>query len=521
MSAAKAKKKTSQGFEMVYNESGVMRRVPIQQGAPTGVSAPPRPTIVTAAVSSSAAAARQSSSPPPEEEDLVFGESGEILTGEARAKVLAEQAPKPPEEEEEELVFGDNGQILTGEARARALAEVAEQNKRNAEAARLAAAAKAAATGGPSRKPRKLLPSKGATQIAELNDVEKMKLFYRYRAKFPSFFVYTAEGNLEVKEGNAAKIPAMTIPLRAFSELREEELEELFRAQDEIKIDIEQSYTSKLLALREAYDAYDPRNPETMKAIVQLNEEVRELSVVRNTSIFPERWTKEIESIDTRDILLHLPYEERKLGYPVYLFKRFPLARKDAEGHYREHGEAVAEGMEGGATVVLFLTNPEDPKTGEFHPAAEREFVYNETRYVSPYQAYEAERFKELENDEMVTKLLGTRSAKTIRSLISGETRQPSFPIKLWEDILETFYTQFKDAAENLKNTGSARFHMMDKLIGSPEYANALANVRTKLKERENEAPGMVDEVKMSVITKDEQNKAKVGAIVNNFRNRV
>ncbi len=118
----------------------------------------------------------------------------------------------------------------------------------------------------------------------------------------------------------------------------------------------------------------------------------------------------------------------------------------------------------------------------------------------------------------MVSKLLGTRSAKTIRNLVSGEKRQPKFPIKLWEEILEAFYTQFKDAAETLKATGSARFHMMDKQIGTPEYANALANVRTKLKEQENEAPGMMDEVKQSVITEDEQKKAKVGAIINNFR---
>ena len=171
--------------------------------------------------------------------------------------------------------------------------------------------------------------------------------------------------------------------------------------------------------------------------------------------------------------------------------------------------------MEGGGTVVLFLTNPEDPKTGPFHPAAEREFVYNETRYVSPYQAYETERFKQMEDDFMVKKLLGTRSAKTIRNLVSGEKRQPQFPIQLWEEILEAFYTQFKDATESLKATGSARFHMMDKLTGSPEYANALANVRTKLKERENDAPGMVDDVKLSVISEDEQKKAKVGAIIN------
>jgi hypothetical protein len=90
----------------------------------------------------------------------------------------------------------------------------------------------------------------------------------------------------------------------------------------------------------------------------------------------------------------------------------------------------------------------------------------------------------------------------------------------LWEDILESFYTQHKDATEALKATGSARFHMMDKQIGTPVYANALASVRTKLKEKENDAPGFLDKVKQSVISEKEQNNAKVGAIINNFRRR-
>jgi hypothetical protein len=118
----------------------------------------------------------------------------------------------------------------------------------------------------------------------------------------------------------------------------------------------------------------------------------------------------------------------------------------------------------------------------------------------------------------MVNKLLGTRSEKTIRNLVANEPDQPQNPLKLWEEILESYYTQFKDAAEALKATGSARFHIRDKQVAPPEYANALANVRTKLKERENDAPSDIGPVSRSVITKEEQEKAKVGAIVNNFR---
>jgi len=475
-------KKTTPAYEMVENETGALRRVPVG-------TARPRPSFVTAAIRS----------PPAEEveEELVFNETGEV-TGNARAAAIAEADARLRAQEEEELVFNDIGEV-TGEARA---------------------AAQAAARPPPPPAPksaRKPKAAKAVDAFQQANSDEKIKLFYFYRSKFPKYFVYTAEGNLEIKP-NPKEIPPGIIPLRAFGPLKPEELEDIETNQKERQLEIEGQYVIKLKELRQAYDMYDPMNPESSSTIVRLNEELREVSVLRNTALYPEQWTKTLESVDTRRILLNQPHEERKLGYPVFLFKRYSLSRKDAEGHYREHGEANQAGMSGGGTVVLFITDTEDPNTGPFHPETEREFVYNETRYSSPYQAFETERFKELDDEKMVKQLLGTRSAKTIRTLVSKEPRQPQQPLILWESILEAFYTQFKDAMENLKATGSARFHMMNKQTGTPDYANALANVRTKLKEKENDAPGMIDVVKNSVITEDEQKKAKVGAIIHNVR---
>ena len=484
-------KRSAPAYEMVQNETGAFTRVPVRPSAP-------RPAIVA-----TAARLPPPVSPPAEEveEELVFNNTGEV-TGEARNQALATQqtrgrVPEEVKNEDDELVFDDTGEV-TGPQRQATVA-----------AARTAAR--------PVRKEKVTQGSKAVRAFQAASQDEKIKFFYLYRSKFPNYFVYTPEGNLEIKP-NPKEIPPAVLTLKAFSPLRPEELEEIERRQDEEREKAEAQYVVKLRELRAANDALNPLNPESVATVVRLNQEVRDISFLRNKALYPERWIKTIESVDTRKILLDQPHEERKLGYPVNLFKRFSLSRADAEGHYREHGEATSAGMEGGGTVVLFITDPDDPKTGQFHPATEREFVYNETRYASPYQAFEAERFKELENDAMVQKLLGTRSAKTIKTLVAMESKQPQFPLKLWEEILEAIYTQFKDAAEDLKNTGSARFHMMDKQIGTPEYANALANVRTKLKERENDAPDTLDAVKQSVITQDEQKKAKVGAIINNFR---
>lgn len=369
----------------------------------------------------------------------------------------------------------------------------------------------------PVRKPRK---QKKTPDWMTLDPSEKIRAFYEYRAKYPSFFTYTAEGNLQVKPENPLGIPASTIPLRAFSALTLEEREELDQKQKEEQQDVEERYVQKMRELRTLYSAYEsaPSDPSVAKEIVKVNEQMRELSVLRNKALYPERWVSVVANPEVRVIRLEMSAEQRKLGYDAYLLKRFGLSRDDAEGHYREHGASEGSGQEGGGTVVLFLTTPEDPTTGVFHPATEREFVFNKTRYASPYQAYHVERFKEVEDDPLVEKLLGTRSAKTIRQLITGYPKPIPPSPKLWEEIYEALLTQHKDLGDKLKATGSARFHMMDKLIGDPAVATALVAVRTKLKEHDEQAPTGGDEVLQSVITKDEQQKAKVGAIIQNVR---
>jgi hypothetical protein len=495
--ALKPKGKPKVQYEMVVDETGALVRRPISTAVvpPPPPSSTVRPSITTAAIAASLA--------PQNEEELVFDESGEELTGEARAKAQAEAVARL---DEEELVFDESGEELTGEARTQAQvqtrgeeAPVQVQTQRQKEA-----------------KPRKL--PKNVATFQEVNDKEKVKIFYRYRQKYPKFFAYTAEGNLEIKAENPVALPATVIPMRAFSTLEPEELKEIEDFRDEMELADNERYVVLLNELRKANEEYNPEVLDSMVKIVRLNKQLQEILVTKTNVLYPERWTKQIENPTISDILLNQPHEERKMGFDVYIFKRNVLSRNDAEGHYRAHGVFRPGGMEGGNTVVLFITNPEDQKTGLYHPATEKEFVYNETKYASPYQAYEVERFKLLEDEGMVKKLLGTRSAKTIRSLVSQEKEQPQNPVKLWEEILEALYTQAPELAKKLKETGSARFHMMDKLIGMPEYAVALANVRTKLKEAEDDAPANIDSIKQSVISEEEQKKAKVGAIINNFR---
>jgi len=489
-----AKKSKAPAYELVVDEeTGAMRRVPVTaaKAAPvTAAKAAPvvpalQPLPPAAPRTAIASAALASIRPPEVEEELVFNNTGELTGAEREAALLAAPPPPPP-------------------------APVAPA------APVEAATAAATATAKKARRPKQ------TTNWASLSDVEKMQQVYRYRAKYPQFFVYTAEGNLMIKENNPVGLPAGTVTLRAFSSLRPEELEELETQRQEHQDDVESKYVIKLKELRTAYDMYQssPQDASLAFAVVNLNEEVRRLSVLRNKALYPEQWTSILSNPEIRSLLLSQTHEERKFGYDAYLYKRLSMSRMDAEGHYRAHGEG-AQGQEGGGeTTVLFITDVDDPHTGQFHPVTETEFVYNETKYASPYQAFEVERFKELGDEEMIKNLLGTRSWRTIKQIVSQDSRSAKQPLVLWQDILEALYTQHKEMAEALKATGSARFHLMDKQIGTPDYSNALVSVRTKLKERDEEAPSGPGDVNLSVISKDQQQKDKVGAIINTFRHR-
>lgn len=366
---------------------------------------------------------------------------------------------------------------------------------------------------GKTRKLRVGVPKEGA------NDVERMKYFYQMRAKDPVQYTYTPEGDLRMPA--VKDMPAVTIPLRYFSGLEPEERQELETRRTTDLLEIEAAYEESLLTLREAIAKYREGGQldEDAIAVVRANEEVRLNSKLRSDFAYPSKWIKDIENPTTSDILLNQRYEERKMGFDVFLFKRQDLSKDNAWGHYRASrpAEGVMEG--GGNTSVLFITDVEDKQTGIFHPAYIREFVFSETQYVSPYQAFEAERFKELGNETIRKQILGTRSARTISNIAEKEDKQPANPNKLWEAILDAFYTQHTDLAEKLKETGSAKFHTMDKQIGSQVYVDALEKVRTRLRE-DSGAEKATEIAKESAITVEEQKKARTGAIIHNFRRR-
>ena len=359
-----------------------------------------------------------------------------------------------------------------------------------------------------------------------VSDKELMEDFYKKRSKDPLHYIYTPEGNLlskGIKKKDGTIVPDRTIPLRPFSSLLPEEREQLEQDRLEALADIEADYEQSLIELRLAVKRFHEsgRLPQDARAVVNANQKVQKNDLERSKIAYPMKWIKVLENPSVNEILLNQRYETRKMGYDVYLFKRQDLEPQYFWGQYRKRGEDGKAMAGGGENIeILFITDVNNEKTGHFHPAFEKEFVFAETQYVSPYQAFEAERFRELENESIRKQILGTRSARTIKNLVEKEDKQVEKPDELWEDILDAFYSQHKDMAEKLKSTGSAKFHLMDKEIGSQDFIDALENIRTRLREESDDAEKAPQVAKESVITEEEQKKAKKAAIINTFKRR-
>lgn len=351
------------------------------------------------------------------------------------------------------------------------------------------------------------------TQI--LNDPELVK-FFKGRENDPLHFFYTPEGNLETR--GAKDIPNSVIFLeKKFVSLKEPEYVDLMKKRLEELKKREEVFDAAIQNLRRTLQQYKV-GEVSAELVVQANTSVLEASEKRSLVAYPERWVNDLENPVSQDILImYEPYEKRKLGYNVMLLKHNELSRKDAFGSYVERSQEEEE-QEGGAIRIRFITDVEDKQTGHFHPFTLRNFKFNETEYSSPYQAFEGERFKQLGKEDLRKQILGTRSGRTIHAIAVKDKTMVSAPQQLWEDILVQFFYQHPDFRKELDATGTDKFHIMDKEVPA-EYGMALDRARLKLRELgENELDHQ--EVKEKVITEEEQKKAKVGAIIHNFKRK-
>jgi len=373
---------------------------------------------------------------------------------------------------------------------------------------RKAEEAKAEPEPEPKVKSKRVKPVRVTAEVGTQED--KLANFFKNRVKNPAQFTYTPEGDLRIQ--GVEGVADSTIVLKPYTALKPEELKELEDKRLEALVLLEEEYEATLTELRATHESYKAGETGPTR-VVEVNQKLRDVTLKISQAAYPERWVKYVDNPEIRKILLGEIYEHRKLGYDVSIVKRSEFSRQDVWGRYRDLTiEATEEQNQqtGGSNDVIFIEDEETP----FHPAFMREFVYEETRYVSPYQAYQAERFKELDLPEIKNQILKTRSARTIHNIAAKEPTDAKYPKELWEQILEAYYTQHKDLATRLKDTGSKRFHLSEAMYANQNYLDALLATRVMLRES-GDVQAEIKEVKEGVITEEQQKRNRAGAIAN------
>ena len=352
---------------------------------------------------------------------------------------------------------------------------------------------------------------------AEILEDPEIVRFFQGREKYPEGYSFTEEGNLKIQ--GVKDVPNKTIVLKnKFVDFQTEaDYADLYAKRLEALKEIETQFDAALQALRIVQEEYN-LGSKSADEVVRANQAVLDLSKARSRIAYPEIWTDLVKKATVKDVLMHTePYEKRKMKYPIFLLKHYELNRKEAWGKYEERSTA-AEPLEGGAIRIRFITDLQDESTAHFHPFFQRNFTFNETEYCCMIQAYEGERFKELGKEDLRKQVLGTRSGRTIHSIAIKDKTLPNQPQQLWEDILFQFFYQHPDLRKELDSTGTDKFHVMDKEVPA-NYGAALEGARLRLRELGDKDLDH-QETKEKVITEEQQKKAKVGAIVNNFRKK-
>lgn len=351
------------------------------------------------------------------------------------------------------------------------------------------------------------------TQILEDPNIVK---FFQGREVDPDHFFFNPEGNLETK--GAKDFPDSILFLsKQFKPLDEAQYVELMQKRQEVLKEKETLFQAAIANLRQQLQQY-ALGEVTAESVVQANTSVLEASKARTKVAYPERWTNDVENPVTMDILMmYEPYEKRKMGFDVKLLKHNELGRKDAFGTYVEQSQEESE-MTGGAVRIRFITDSNDKQTGHFHPFSIQPFKFNETEYCCSYQAFEGERFKQLGKEDLRKQILGTRSGRTMHSIAVKDKTMVNAPQQLWEDVLFEQFYQHPELRKQLDATGTDKFHVMDKEVPA-EYGMALEKARLRLRELGDKELDH-QEAKEKAITEEDQKKAKVGAIIHNFKKK-
>ena len=392
--------------------------------------------------------------------------------------------------------------------------------------------------------------------------------FFKGRAKDVAMYTYSANGDLEIKEGvpgkGKKKVAAGNILLQNFVPLDPLERALLEETRQELLSQLDQEYEEENIILRQAWEEY--RATQSMRDVLNSNQRLTEIDAKRSSVRSKVRDVVYISNPTIKDILLSERYEERKMYAPSDPFDRnvvrmcfytFPpevdmgkyVPNESVEGAEIEQEEDASlekvneilyrQKLKDGRFARVFFDIDSDTN-GFMSPMWAVDFTIQiggvDSRYSSAIQAYEVERAKELGNADVAASLMKTRSARTIRLITRSIKGHPKDAKGLWVKIYTGIYETYPILKAKLLATGSDTLVFADSREGPSgvglaekdsgtldpakwkgENAVGLAQetVRTRLREGTLEEAPQAVAAANAVITEEQQAKAKVGAIIN------
>ena len=336
--------------------------------------------------------------------------------------------------------------------------------------------------------------------------------------------------------------------------------------------ELDQAYEDEFMVLQEAWDEY--RVAGAMRGVLASNQRLAEIDARRNALRSAIRNIMSIPNPAVKDIILSERYEERKMYNPTDKLNKafepavarlclytFPL--EVDQGKYvpdeeaaKEEKEAEDEAGAEKANEMLYRQRLKDGRAarifydtdsdvnGFLSPMWVVDFTMNsvggDKRFSSAIQAYEYERAKELGMDELAESLFKTRAPRTIRLSTRKVTGHPKDAKAIWVKIYEAIYGQHPILKAKLLDTGSDTLVFADirpgpSGIGVAEKDSAALDparwkgenaagiaqetVRTRMREGTAAEAPEAKEVEGGTITEEQQQKAKVAAIINARRN--
>jgi predicted NAD-dependent protein-ADP-ribosyltransferase YbiA (DUF1768 family) len=376
--------------------------------------------------------------------------------------------------------------------------------------------------------------------------------------RYKSRYKIGPSGQLQIfsKENTLLK----TIQLKHYRPITTEERSAMEENRKEQLATLDTLFEKKRETLREALINYKATG--AIEPVLIANQEVEDIELKRVLVRTPIRNVTRIPIPVTKEVLFDEPHEERKLfgaynlfgiydplAEGIYSLERKPFPSSVFYGRYEESkvklsAEATQVVEESGkgrvrletGSIARIFDEADDEHNGFLSPGYPVEFIFKETKYSSAFQAYEAERMKELNEERVRAALLKTRSVRTIRTLTRKVSATVKNPRKLWTDIFTALYAQHPELGKKLDSTGTDVLIYADPLGGvglarddkkilQPTnwtqenlVGNVLEIIRARMREKAPEEVAPAGGVRESVISEDEQKKARVAAIIHHRR---